>query len=197
MTDGCLLKFFKIVSVFPDNNALGKPAVLGKMMVINSKTGDVDAILDGTYLTQLRTGALQGAATNFLARKNAKIVVLFGTGGQAATQLEAIVASMQNEFSHFKPKIFAMADGNQAIKEADIITAITTSKTPVFDGSLVKKGAHVNGMGAYMPQMQELPETLVRVADRIIFDTNEGVNRGGRYFNSIAKRADDTFRFSG
>jgi len=187
----------KIVSVFPNNIALGKPAVLAQMMLLNGQTGEVFAMIDGTYLTQLRTGALQGAATDILARKNAKIAVLFGTGGQASTQLEALlnvrdleevricgtnyertqtfVAAMQKEFSHFTTKIIAIKDGNEAVKDADIITTVTTSKNPVFDGRLVKKGTHINGIGAYTPLMQELPETLIQSADKIIFDTKEGV----------------------
>ncbi len=185
----------KIVSVFPANPVHGKPSVLGQMLLIDGESGEVCAMLDGTYLTQLRTGALQGAATDILARKNAKIAVLFGTGGQAATQLEAMltvrkldevrvididpnraklfVDTMQKIFPDTAISVFN--DGNEAILDADIITTITTSKSPVFDGTLIKKGAHVNGIGAYTPDMQELPDILIKNADKIIFDTKEGV----------------------
>jgi len=187
----------KIVSIFPENIERGKPSTLGKMILLDNQTGDVCCIIDGTYLTQLRTGALQGVATDILARKNAKIAVLFGTGGQAATQLEAMlhvrdleeikvigtnfartelfVATMKKEFSKFNTKISAISDADCSIKEADIITTITTSNKPVFNGTLVKKGAHINGIGAYTPQMQELPEILVQGADKIVFDTKDGV----------------------
>lgn len=187
----------KIVSVFPKNIEIGKPTVPAQMILMDGKTGEVCAIMDGTYLTQLRTGAVQGAATDILAREDAKIAVLFGTGGQAGTQLEAMLnvrdleevrvfdinferaeqfaTAMQQEFAHFNTRIIAVEDGNEAIKDADIITAVTTSRRPVFDGTLVKKGAHVNGVGAYTPEMQELPETIVQRADKVIFDTKEGV----------------------
>ncbi|WP_339318241.1 ornithine cyclodeaminase family protein [Paenibacillus sp. FSL R10-2734] len=187
----------KIVSVFPGNIELGKPSVPAQMILLDGKTGEVCAIMDGTFLTQLRTGAVQGAGTDILARKDAKIAVLFGTGGQAATQLEAMLTvrdleevrvldinfdrakafaeSMQQQFSSFNTRIVAASNGNEAIQDADIITAVTTSTRPVFDGSLVKKGAHVNGVGAYTPQMQELPEQIVQRADKIVFDTIEGV----------------------
>lgn len=187
----------KIVSIFPKNISFGKPSVPAQMILIDGTTGEVCAMLDGTYLTQLRTGALQGAATDILAKTDAQVAVLFGTGGQASTQLEAMlnvrnlaeirvvgtnfnrtqdfVETMQKRFAQFNIKIIAVKDGNQAIKDTDIITVVTTSKTPVFDGALVKKGTHVNGIGSYMPDMQELPETIIRSANKIFFDTSEGV----------------------
>jgi ornithine cyclodeaminase len=187
----------KIVSIFPNNIALNKPSVPAQMLLIDGLTGEVCALLDGTYLTQLRTGALQGVATDMLARRDAKIAVLFGTGGQARTQLEAMLTirdlkeirvfglnfdkarafatQMQDEFRLHNTKIVAGTNSNAAIQDADIITAITTSKQPVFDGLLVKKGAHINGIGAYTPDMQELPESIIKSADKIIFDTKQGV----------------------
>ncbi|MCO6561165.1 MAG: hypothetical protein J6574_08725, partial [Gilliamella sp.] len=79
----------KIVSVFPDNPKLGKPSVPAQVLMLDPQTGEVCAMLDGTFVTQLRTGAVQGAATDLLARKNASRAVLIGTGGQAVSQLEA------------------------------------------------------------------------------------------------------------
>ncbi len=187
----------KIVSVFPKNIELNKASVSAQMILLDGQTGEVCALIDGTYLTQLRTGALQGLATDMLARKHAKIAVLFGTGGQAATQLEAMLTvrhleevnvfdidfnrakqfaeAMQKEFAQFNTNILAVNDGNEAVKKADIITTVTTAKKPVFDGALVKQGTHINGIGAYTPEMQELPETIIRAADKIIFDIKENV----------------------
>lgn len=187
----------KIVSIFPNNAALGKPSVPAQMILMDGKSGEICAMLDGTYLTQLRTGALQGAATDILANADAKTGVLFGTGGQASAQLEAMlnvrkldkikiigtnynrtqlfVDEMQKQFSHFDTQLVAVQDGNQAILDTDIITTVTNSKIPVFDGTLVKKGTHINGMGSYMQDMQELPETIVKSANKIFFDTREGV----------------------
>ncbi|KTD58886.1 ornithine cyclodeaminase family protein [Legionella shakespearei] len=187
----------KIVSVFPQNAVLGKATVPSQMILMDGKTGEVCALIDGTYLTQLRTGALQGAATDLLARKEAKTAVLFGTGGQAQTQLEALlsvraleeiqvfgtnpiktqqfVIQMQEEFTRFNTRILAGGDADKAIERADIITAITNSKKPVFDGLKVKNGTHINGMGAYTPEMQELSESIIQKANKIFFDTTEGV----------------------
>ena len=81
----------KIVSVYPHNIERGLTSVPATMVTLNSETGEVNCLMDGTYLTQLRTGAVAGAATDELARKNASIFALFGTGGQAETQLEAVL----------------------------------------------------------------------------------------------------------
>lgn len=187
----------KIVSVYPNNISKNKPAILAKMLLLDATTGEVVAIMDGTYLTQLRTGALQGAATDILSKKNSKIAALFGSGGQARTQLEALLnvrtldeirifsldfeksqkfaQEMQNEFGNFHTKIIAVKDSHSAIENADIIITATTSKKPVFNAEFVKQGAHINGIGSYTHEMQELPENILIKADKIFFDTNEGV----------------------
>lgn len=187
----------KIVSVFPGNTEKGLPSVPAKMLLLDGKTGEVCCIMDGTYLTQLRTGAASGAATDLLARKDAENMVLFGTGGQAAAQLESVLAvrniknvkvvginkdkavmfseKMQKELQGYGAVITVCENVDAAVSEADIITAVTTSKKPVFDGSKVKKGTHINGVGSYTPEMQELDEYIVKKADRVFVDSFEAV----------------------
>ena len=81
----------KIVSVYPKNIEKGLNSVPATMVNLDAETGQVSTLMDGTYLTRLRTGAIAGAATDVLARKDSKIFALFGTGGQAETQLEAVL----------------------------------------------------------------------------------------------------------
>lgn len=187
----------KIVSVFPHNIKKGLPSVPATMVLIDGTTGEVCCILDGTYLTQLRTGASAGAATDLLARSDAQIGALIGTGGQAMTQLEAMltvrnlkevrifdidfecaqsfVTQMQDVFASFGTLLRAVETADEAITNADIITTVTTSRQPVFNGRLVKAGAHINGVGSYLPNMQELDEFIVNRADKIFFDSQEAV----------------------
>jgi ornithine cyclodeaminase len=187
----------KIVSVFPGNIEKGMRSVQATMVLINEETGEVCSILDGTYLTQLRTGATQGAATDILARRDSRVGALFGTGDQAPSQLEGMLTArklarvyvfdlnkkraqefadrMQRELAGYGAEIIADSDVDKILPMADVITAVTTSKKPVFDGRLVKEGAHVNGVGAYTPDMQELDEYLVRRADRVVVDSREAV----------------------
>ena len=185
----------KIVSVFPGNSAKGKPSVPATMLLVDGTTGEVSAVLDGTYVTQLRTGAATGVATQILARKEARIGALIGAGGQAATQLEAMltvrdlaevrifgadreqakafIAAMTTELNHFKAQLRYTDSASEAVDGADIITTVTTSKHPVFDGRLVKQGAHINAIGSYMPIMQELDEHIVVRADKVYCESRE------------------------
>ena len=188
----------KIVSVYPNNIEKGLTSVPATMVLLNPETGEVGALLDGTYLTQLRTGAVAGAATDILARKDAKVFALFGTGGQAESQLEAVltvrnieevrvfdiskertedfVQRMGEKYAKkFNVKIMAVSNADEAIEHADIITAVTTAKKPVFNGKGVKKGAHINGVGSYTPDMQEIDEYILLHADKIYVDTRHGV----------------------
>ncbi|MCX8588633.1 MULTISPECIES: hypothetical protein [unclassified Gilliamella] len=187
----------KIVSVFPDNPKLGKPSVPAQVMMLDPLTGEVCAILDGTFVTQLRTGAVQGAATDLLARKNARRAVLIGTGGQAVSQLEAMLTvrdltdiaiydideqkakqfteAMKKHFSHFSANLYFSQNFDEDIGQADIITSVTTSKVVTFNGDIVKPGTHINGVGAYTPEMHEIPSNIVEKADIRVLDTKEGV----------------------
>ncbi len=187
----------KIISVFPNNPKIGRPSIPAQMVLMDGKTGEVSAIINGTYLTQLRTGAVQGAATDVLAVKDAKVAALFGTGGQAATQLEAMLCvrdleevrvvgrnfektrrfakDMQQQLTGYNAGIVPVENAGQAVMDADIITTATTSKQPVFDGALVKEGAHVSGIGSYTPDARELDEKIIKRSGKIYFDTREGV----------------------
>ncbi|GAA0085905.1 ornithine cyclodeaminase family protein [Clostridium sp. CTA-7] len=187
----------KIVSVYPKNIEKGLTSVPATMVLVNNETGEVCSLMDGTFLTRIRTGAVSGAATDILARKDSKIFALFGTGGQAEAQLEAVLnvrdielvkvydisEERRNDFvkrmtenfgEKFSVKIEAAQSSDEAIADADIITVVTTSKKPVFNGKLVKKGAHVNGVGSYTPDMQEIDENLV-CNSKVYVDTRNGV----------------------
>ncbi|OCG66771.1 ornithine cyclodeaminase family protein [Gilliamella sp. Imp1-6] len=187
----------KIVSVFPENPKLGKPSVPAQVLMLDPQTGEVCAMLDGTFVTQLRTGAVQGAATDLLARKNASRSVLIGTGGQAVSQLEAMLTvrsltdvaifdidtqkaeqfteEMKHRFAHFSTNLYFSKNLDEDISQADIITSVTTSNVVTFNGEKVKPGTHVNGVGAYTPEMHEIPECVVEKANIRVVDTKEGV----------------------
>lgn len=184
----------KIVSVYPENIKKDLPSVPATMIVLDSETGMVSACLDGTYLTQLRTGAVQGAATELLAREDAKIGALIGTGGQAQSQLEAMLTVRQLEevrifdidfgrasqfaeemMQKFSTTMRPTKTSQECVEGADIITSVTTSKSPTFSAEWVKRGAHINGVGAYTPEMCEIPREIIRDADVVIFDTMDGV----------------------
>ena len=197
----------KLVSVYPDNPKIGLSACPATVILEDAKTGCVKALMDGTYLTRLRTGALSGAATEILSRKNSKVFALIGTGGQAESQLDAVLSVRdieevrvysRNYESVVKfiekvrlnktQKFIACKSSDEAIDGADIITAVTVSNDPVFDGRKVKKGVHINGVGSYTPEMSEIDEYIVCNSNKIIVDTMDGtINETGDFLKSMGK----------
>lgn len=185
----------KNVNVFPGNAASGLLTTPAEILLIDAKTGYALAMLDGTYVTQLRTGAASGAAFDMLARKNCRKGAMIGTGGQAEAQLDAMLAvrdlkevciySLHHEKrAAFTEKAeakyagrgihFRCADSSdECIEDADLIITATTSATPVFDGTLVKKGATISCVGAYEPNKHEINAALIARADKIICDSKE------------------------
>lgn len=187
----------KIIDIYPDNIEKGLVTSPSTMILIDKDNGFVKSIIDGTILTRLRTGAVSGAATEVLANEDAKSFLLIGTGGQAGTQLEAVLAvrdieeayvfdvnyeraeafakEMKEKLKKYGAKILAIKELDEVLGDVDIITTVTTSKKPVFDGNKVKKGVHVNSVGSYTPDMQETPPELLVRAGKIFTDTKEGV----------------------
>jgi alanine dehydrogenase len=181
----------KIVSVFNDNPARGLPLIHALVVVVDAATGEPVAVMDGTYLTALRTGAASGAATDLLARQDAHTVVVFGAGAQGRTQLEAVcavrpirqawicdvaperAAAYADEMGQRLALPVSVAETSaEAAALADVICTATTSSTPVFEDADVQPGTHINAVGAYTPQMQELPaETVVRA--KVVIDHRE------------------------
>ena len=199
----------KIVSVYPENINKNLTSVPATMVLVDAETGVVNSLIDGTYLTRLRTGAISGLATEILSRKDSKIFALFGTGGQAVTQLEAVLTvrnieevrvfdvfkerakdfakKMSDKFGKkFNVKIIAAESSDAAVDNADIITTVTTSKKPVFDANKVKKNVHINGVGSYTPEMVEIPGAILVNANKIYVDTRDGaINESGDLITPI------------
>jgi ornithine cyclodeaminase len=184
----------KMVSVFSGNIEQGLPIINALVTLIDPVTGLPLAILDGTYLTALRTGAASGAATELLARPDSETVAILGTGVQGRTQLQAVstVRSIERvlvfdtregaaeafcaEMGEAGPpiprRIEVASTAKEAITEADILCTATTSSTPVFSDSDLKPGCHINAIGSFTPQMQELPEETVSRA-LLVVDSRE------------------------
>lgn len=185
----------KIVSVFPGNVKRQEPAISAVVLLLDDLTGRPVALLEGSALTAIRTGAASGAATDVLARSDAQIAAIFGSGVQARTQLEAIctvraiqsvrVYSLDRDqgrqfaatmagFGPVPNEIEVVDSPAAALAGADIICTATTSTTPVFDGRDLEPGVHINAIGAFKPDMQEVDaETIIR--SLVVVDSVEAV----------------------
>lgn len=180
----------KIVSVFPGNLSKGKPTIYATYLLCDPATGELLAMMEGATLTGIRTGGASGLATKYLAKREAKVVGIIGTGFQSLFQFKAIqaVRSIEEVWAYdvdpkrledFCQRVSALikvhpaSTPSEAVRRSDILVTSTTSKTPVFSGSDLKPGTHINAIGAFRPDMRETDdETVLR--SKIVVDTFDG-----------------------
>ncbi|MFO7903439.1 MAG: ornithine cyclodeaminase family protein [Pirellulaceae bacterium] len=178
----------KTVTVFDNNPQRGLPRVQGLVILTDGETGSHVAIMDGTSLTAIRTGAVSGLATDLLAPVGASVVSVFGAGVQARTQLEAVCCVRDIERARVHDLDPAAADRfasemtrrldvlveraetpAENLSDADVVCTATSSCKPVFADQELPAGAHINAVGAYTPDMAEIPAATVRRA-RVVVD---------------------------
>ncbi|MGD2067100.1 MAG: ornithine cyclodeaminase [Gemmatimonadota bacterium] len=178
----------KVVSVFPENPDRGRPSVHAAILLLDPDTGAPAALMEGTGLTALRTGAASGVATRLLAREDARVLAVFGAGAQARTQIEAVrcVRSIEevrvvSRSGRSARRLAAelvgvsarpVSDSRDALAGADVVVAATDSSSPVFAGRSVEPGTHVNGVGSFTPLMREVDGELVARAT-VVVDSRE------------------------
>ncbi len=174
----------KAVSLFPGNPERGLAYIQAAVLVLEPDSGRALALLEGSSLTAIRTGAASGAAIDLLARHDSKVLAVIGAGTQGRTQLEAACTARKIEHvliydpNRDKAEVLAgemagrgpvpvsiqsIMSAREAVQQADIICTATTSLTPVFDDKDVMPGTHISAVGSYTPDMQEVPaETIAR-----------------------------------
>lgn len=184
----------KMVSVFQSNGGRGIPVTNAMVMMVDTETGMPQALINGSYLTQLRTGAVSGASSQLMSREDSRNLVVIGGGAQGVTQAAAVAAvrdieritivdRFEESFARFRTaieqdwpdladRLSFSTDAEAPVRSADIICLATTAKQPVFDAAWVKPGTHVSGVGSFTPEMQETPEAYV-VNSRIVVDMAE------------------------
>ncbi len=185
----------KIVSLFPKNPARGLDFIQAAVLVLDPQSGRSLALLEGSTLTAIRTGAASGAATDLLARPESRVVAIFGAGAQGRTQLEAVCNVRQIETVWIVDTDTARAqkfiaemsgrapipadiriapDPKIALSNADIICTATTSTKPVYNAADVRPGTHINGVGSYTLEMIENPPEMLLNAS-IFIDEKEAI----------------------
>lgn len=186
----------KIVSVFPDNPKKGRPAIRGITLLTDAETGKHLALMDATYLTVLRTGAISGVATKYLARKDARVCALLGAGAQSVGQIqgamevcnleeiriwnrtrekaERLKKTIRETWPNWPGTISVFGRPEDAARGADVILCATRSTEPLFDGGRISPGTHVNAIGAYLPHMREMDAALLNRSNKVVVDTREG-----------------------
>jgi ornithine cyclodeaminase len=191
----------KTVSVFRRNPQRGLPVIHAVVGLVDPETGQPLAIMDGTYLTALRTGAVSGAAADLLARRDSRVLAAIGAGAQGATQIAAVCAvrpierviavdvnpvalerlreNLARDWPELVDRVETTTAASAAIAEADIICTATTSRSPVFRAADVRPGTHISAVGAYTPEMQELPAEIVARATIVVDATEAALAEAG------------------
>jgi ornithine cyclodeaminase/alanine dehydrogenase-like protein (mu-crystallin family) len=181
----------KTVVIKTDNPSLGLPTVIGSYLLIDNRTAEPVAMMDGTELTRRRTACAGALAADYLARKDASTLLMIGTGALSAHFVRAHAAmrpiskvllhnrtpekakGLAAELAKDGFEVSLVRELEQAMAEADIISCATTSSTAIVRGQWLKPGTHIDLAGAYKPEMRETDgETVARA--RVYVDTREG-----------------------
>ena len=178
----------KIVTFYPRNADKGVPTHMALIVLNDRETGAPFGVMDGRLITEMRTAAVSAAATKLLAPKNANALAILGSGVQARSHLEALQLVRQFEdirvwsptlehAKRFAQEIGAAAmSAEEAVRDADVIVTVTSSKTPVLKGDWLKPGCHVNAIGACRPDWRELDDEAMQ-KNVVFVDSREGALR--------------------
>lgn len=182
----------KLVSVFHSNAARGLPSHLATIVLVDPETGELQAVMDGRYITEARTAAVSAASARHLARPDARVLAVLGSGVQARSHLDAltrvrtfdeirvwgrhagrVMALLNDAPPHARARLVAAESPEAAADQADVIALVTASREPVLRRTSVKNGAHICAVGACRPDQREMETALVRDA-RVFVDSRAG-----------------------
>jgi|SRR5690625_774213 len=189
----------KLITTFPNN--IDDPTIHGLFVLKCESTGKIEAIMDGSFLTGLRTGAIGGSAIRHLAKANASSIAVIGTGVQGFYQAEAACSERpiqdiylfnrtMEKIPSFKTKlanhlnsdvnIHICHSAEDAIRHAEIIITATTSNQPVLpNNASLLKGKLIIGIGSFQPSMREFPETAYLLSRHILVDSVDAIKESG------------------
>ncbi|MEM3833420.1 MAG: ornithine cyclodeaminase family protein [Thermoprotei archaeon] len=179
-------------------NPIRKPTIRAFIGLIDPEDGSLIALMDGDYITAMRTGGIGAVAADKLSRQDSHVVAVYGCGVQGRAQvivlqvvrkIETVYAydshkpSLDNYIKEMSERlgieVRPMNNPNERVTDADIIITTTTSREPVFDGRLVKDGTHINGIGSFSPETREIDENVVMRASKIFVDFKDDAIKSG------------------
>jgi alanine dehydrogenase len=185
----------KIVSVYKKNpEKYNMPTVLAKIMVQDMNTGAIVGIMDGSLITAMRTGAATGVGVKYLAKKNSKVMGIYGAGVQAKKQVVGTYWALNQKLEFCKVydlnrsssesfkdeiekeldlEVKIMDSGDALLEDTDILIAATTSTTPLFTGDKLLEGTHISSIGAHAPDAREIDSETIRRADLLVAGLKE------------------------
>lgn len=204
----------KVVTVFPDNGRRSLPSIYGQYLLLDGATGATLALLDGTMLTKRRTACASGLASRYLSRPDSHTLLVIGTGalapelarvhakvrpireimvwGRTRSTAERLAGDLARSLPSMLGRevtVRAVADRRAAVACADIVSCATLSTSPLVEGAWLKKGQHLDLVGAFTPQMRESDDAAVARA-RVYVDTRAGaLKEAGDIVQAVAAGA--------
>lgn len=178
----------KLVSVHSGNLQKGLPAILAFVALVDEETGEPLVIMDGGYITAMRTAAGSGLATKYMASTDAKVAAIIGSGPQGRAHIQAMLAvrplqeirvvsrnmasaeKLAGEMRQDGCDVRAVATSGEAVRGADIVCLCSSSAVPVFDGADLKAGAHINGVGSHNAATREVGDDAITRIQRVVVD---------------------------
>src|SRR5216110_1750657 len=174
----------KAVTFYPSNAERGIPTHMATIFLVDPETGAPLSVMDGRLITEMRTAAVSALATKLLTSPDSRVLAILGSGVQARSHVEALRLVRNFEqirvwsrtpahAERFAEEIDAKAMPAQAaVRDADVVVTVTSSKTPVLKGSWLKSGCHVNAVGACRPDWRELDDEAM--ANVVFVDSRQG-----------------------
>lgn len=194
----------KIVTIFGENLAKGMPSVLGQYLLLDAATGEPRALIDGAVLTRWRTGAASALAADYLARTDAKRMLMVGSGTLAPYLIRAHASvrpieevriwsrnathaqAVAKRLAGAKPRVAATRDLEESARWADLISCATLSTEPLIKGDWLTPGAHLDLVGAYRADMRESDDQAIARADLFVDTRGGAMGEAGDVLQAIA-----------
>jgi alanine dehydrogenase len=171
----------KLVTFYPRNKKVHTHHAM--ILLFRPETGEPLVVMDGRLITEMRTAAVSAVATELLAREDARVLAIIGSGVQARSHLEALRLVRDFDDVHVwsphnaaafaqKFNVHAAASSEKAVRGADVVVVATASTTPILHGQWLQPGAHINAVGATRPDWRELDDAVLDRA-RIFVESRE------------------------
>ena len=183
----------KVVTYFQENPKRGLPAILATIMLFSAETGKMIAVMDGTYITAIRTACASAVATKALANRETAVLGIVGAGVQARAHIQALTHVRKIErIKIYSPSgtsatrikqdlepivkvaIDVVGSAEDAVRDADLLVTGTTAKEPILKSDWLKAGVHINAVGSHRPDYREIDGPVVARA-KVIVDSREAI----------------------
>ena len=194
----------KVITQKKDGRINDIPAILGVVLLVDLKSGTILSIMDGAYITALRTGAAGGLAAKLFSKENSETLAIYGCGAQGKTQMEAVCAvrpirkvllydlnrdkaeELKKEMEEELDLSISIEKNTLRLGTADIICTATNSENPLFRLEDISKGVHINAIGSYKAHMQEIDPVIINAATLFVDSKESALKESGDLIKPIS-----------